>query len=1324
MAAVSLTTRQAEAVYNTGGSVIVSAAAGSGKTSVLARRAVYLVCEAPPSMRCDVDELLVVTFTDAAAAEMRARIVGALREEAESKPGDRRLREQVSLVDVAQISTIHSFCLWMIRRWFNEAGVDPTAAVLDEHERRLIERDVLDSLLRELYAAGLKDGDPFGLADAGASSNRDADNSAHGVASETGQSTRRTRGEMRVDERLGGAFASLVDVYGLGDDRDIASLILKLHAFTESLPDPEEWLRAAVECVGEFTERSIGRLCEELAEELKRQADHCRRVAEDIEAGDSVGKPYADHVRDYVGVLRDWAGKLAGTTIGSHPSGASSAEFAAVRNEINAFEFARSSCPRLGKDADPALRAARDAAAKRLSDVKKLFKDRLHKRYALFSAEALICDLKKTGPFVTTIVDVARLFRCAYTARKRRIGVLDFSDLERLAFDLLSAGEGVDHRSDVARYLQRRFKQVLVDEFQDINPLQEAIIRLVSRESDDGGSGNLFVVGDVKQSIYGFRLAEPSIFTRRLEEFRANPGRGSAVALPENFRSRPEILGAVNLMFERLMCAGTGGVVYDEESRLRPGRKLEYESSREAVELHVLERSFGPQADEEDTNVAGGTDSRDPALWSAIEREAYLIGSFIRDRCTGKERTMRPGGRCPPHGNPRGGEERDAGNSQWRYRDTAVLLRASKINAERVAAMLTTMGVPAFANVGGSLFAALEVRDVLSALEVFDNMQQDIPLAAVLRSGILGQRLFEDDLVEVRCFDRRIPFHAAVRAYAAQGKNRQVRDRLAAVVGRIRRYREDARCRPLAELLWKLYEEFGYLAYVGGLPNGNQRRANLFKLHDLARRFGSFRSQGLHRFLNFVDSLASQERELPTAPALGESADVVRVMSIHQSKGLEFPVVFVAGLGTRFNLGDRSGRMIFGREATIGLRVVDRERMIEYPSASHTVVAGEVEKTTREEELRILYVAMTRAREKLVLVGSRNNVESLAEITDGGRARRELSLLDVATAMTPLDWLLGALAAAPPGCVCACDDGPKLDAGFTLHCHQPEEMGAWRVDGSGHDTEKDVREAVGRAEALAPQEPVAYDDAEVDDVISRLEYVYPDLAISSVPAVVAASTFKGEHDYAGAPDERGSVSATPSGSDFELPIRAAGPAAADNPAHRGVIMHRVLQHLRFRDAENSSGVASELQRMKDAGILAADDVALVDTGSLEWFVQTPLAEAIRAAGVEYKREFKYIATESPHYFDGTVGPSTGFDVLVRGVVDGILPAADAIEVLDFKTDAIKSEEAEGQSTRYRPQMELYARAMGRMWRRPVRACHLVFLRARKVVTMDMSKFRA
>jgi len=1273
----TLTNDQTQAVTTTGRSIIVSAAAGSGKTAVLAERCAYLVCDAPPEERCDVDALLVLTFTDAAAAQMRSRIVDAIRRRLDERPDDTRLRRQLALVDAAQISTIHAFCLWLVRRWFTHVDLDPTAVVLDADEALLLKKEVLDDLLNQLYATTSVPDDPLGGKSLGVTC--DDPSPADAMAEwELGK---------RTLTALGPAFVRLVDDYGLGEDRDITAAVLKLYDFTTSLPDPTAWLREAVESLSRRPELVVLEIAAALRTELTRQAEHCAQLVESIRAGDPAGYFYADKIAEYEAALREWGATLA---TGDQLCVTESLDrFDRVREQIKGFDLGKERAKPLPKDVDPIKKAAREAASELYSKQVKerLFKKRLKNRFALFSREEWTAGLRQTAPYVATLVDVVAAFQDAYARKKRRLSVLDFADLERFAFDLLRPADGSDGPSDVARTMHHRFAHVLVDEFQDINPLQQAILTCVSRESDPKRPGNLFVVGDVKQSIYRFRLAEPALFTQRLRGFGADGSDGAAIFLQSNFRSRPEILGAVNYVFRRLMREGLSDLVYDQAAELRPGRVVDSAVSRRPIELHLLEKSWRPAHDEEENGEdpqvteqeRGVANPSDSARWTAIEREAFLIGSRIREWM---ETGVHSIDGAPP-----------------RYRDITVLLRKAKINAERMAAMFTSMGIPAFAEVGGSLFSAVEIRDVVAALQLLDNFQQDIPLASVLRSGIMGERLNEDELVEIRCLDREIPFHAAVREYAQRGGESSLRERVAAFIARVNRYREDARRRPPADLLWQLYEDHGFMAYTSGLPNGMQRRANLLKLHQLARKFGSFRRQGLHRFLRFIESLQDEEQDVALAPSLGESDDVVRVMSIHKAKGLEFPIVFVAGLGTKFNLGDRSGRIIFERKSLIGLRVVDPGRMIEYPSAAHSLVADEIERTTREEELRILYTAMTRARDRLVLVGSMHNVDRVGEHATAA-ASRPPSLWSIATALTPLDWVLAATSGAP-------------ETLFKIHTHDAEEMSAWRVTDPNDQGEKRTRLAVSRCEALPADEPFAPDDPEVEQVLSRIDFVYPHLSATSVRATMAASEFKGVYDFLRDPDERPELRAQPQA--FEVPPSKYALQSQATSAYRGVITHRVLQHLDFAVAVDAEGVALELQRMIGGSMIATEDCAMVDVEGLAWFVSTPLAESIRRAGPAYCREFRYIAAEPLTSFDRSIDAMPDERVLVRGIVDGILPTQDGLTLVDFKTDAIAANEVPDRGERYRPQMALYASAMAALWRRPVHAICLVFLAPRQVL---------
>jgi len=1312
MSAIRFTEDQRRAIETVGRGVVVSAAAGSGKTAVLAERCAHLICDAPPPYRCNADELLVLTFTEAAAAEMRFRIVEALRARSGAAPHDERLREQLVLIDAAHISTIHAFCLWMIRRWFTEIAIDPTAAVLDEHEASLLRSEILDGVFTTLYKETPSDDHPLG-----------------DVSSRAARSTTESQPfpDNLFPDPLSVRFVALVDAYGLGTDREVFDFILRLHAFIVSLPDREAWLRQATDFVSRSGDRLMLRWFGALRDELNTQMEHCTALASALRNEHPTNAFYAERMEDYASALSAWLRQLPIVTEDDPAVVATALERGeSVRRTIAEYEMDTSRPPSLSKGTADDVFRRRKATGRLWGRIrKKLFSERLHARFAKFSIHEWRQGLQSIEPHVTTLVDLVRTFDERYAARKRELNALDFSDLERFAHDLLRSPAANGTPSSTARALQRRFAHVLVDEFQDVNPLQQAILSLVSRESDQPQSSNLFVVGDVKQSIYRFRLAEPALFIERL--IQANRGRNGDLAIPlqRNFRSLPTILHAVNLVFSQLMGQGLGEIVYDEQAELRPERTVDSSGIHVPVELHLLERRWqsietqgtnesetgqddnGPDSeDSEGANAEYGADetgssadlvahgrsaSDDPAHWSPVEREGYLIGSRIRDWVSS--------GYALADGRP------------LKYGDCAVLLRAAKFNADQVAAMLQGMGIPAFASVSGSLFAALEVRDVLAALELLDNAHQDIPLVAVMRSGILTTPFSEDHLVAIRCHARDMTFHDAVHRYVDSGADHELRAKLLDLFRHVEHYRDEIRRRPLADVLWALYKQEGYLAYAGGLPNGAQRRANLHKLHNLARTFGSFRRQGLNRFLRFIRSLRDDELTVGIANAIGEAEDVVRVTSIHQAKGLEFPVVFLAGLGTRFNLGDRRGRMIFERHCGIGLRIVDPDRLIEYPSLAHNLAALDVERHTREEELRILYVAMTRARDQLVMIGSADNIAELLNGTT--RGRRTLTRYSVASAQTSLDWLLPIVTSASSS---ASDHPPT----FTLHGHDCAEMSTWRIEETIDPTVNAARRAAARLDPLPRVEPVEAEDDTVAEVLARTRYVYPHIAVSSVPSTMAAGAFKGAFDIGETDTRPVHAGPRPVADAFADPPSRYEISHSDSSTLRGIATHRILQHLDFSRARNGIGVASELRRLIDTGLLTEGDREMVDREAIEWFVSTPLAEDIRTAGDSYRREFHYVASESPTMFDETVRPAPGDFVLVRGIVDGILPTTDGMEIVDFKTDHVVGSEIPARVEHYRRQMTLYGRAVSRMWRRPLRGLHLVFLHPRIITSVPVA----
>ncbi|RME38641.1 MAG: hypothetical protein D6788_07040, partial [Planctomycetota bacterium] len=656
MSSLTFTPEQERAIRSADRSLIVSAAAGSGKTTVIAQRCAYLVCDAPEGVRCDADRLLVLTFTEAAAAEMRERILQAVRDRLDERPDDERLRRQTVLVEAARISTIHAFCWWLIRRYFNEAGVDPGASVLDEREAALLRRETLDQLFADLYAAAERPdapllGDPSAAFVAEKSEQRARPN-------EAGSST--TGPVDDVDPR---AFTRLVEVYGLGEDDPIADFVLRLAAFLDSQPDPDGWLDHATEQVKTHRKALVTRWIEELTRELRRQIEYleplARRFARTPKATGHIAKALNEHL----GRLRAWSEELGdvdapGNVERAEDRGSDASvlqRFDAVRAKIAAYKMPAAR----GGPSDDALTASdlalREMGKKQWKWIREgLFKKRIRDRFARFPVSQYSKQLKRTAPYVETLCDLVKAFRKRYADRKRRLNVLDFADQERFAFDLLRDETHRDRPSAIARILRTRFAHVLVDEYQDINPLQEAIIRLVSRDDESDGPGNLFVVGDVKQSIYRFRLAEPSLFTNRTRRLRSTDG---LITLRRNFRSRERILQAVNLLFARWMRPEIGEVVYDEDARLIAGRSDAADGNR-PVEIHLLEKKLDGDDEEETDDDEDGTPAADrttgyladPSQWEYPEREAFLVARRIRELV----------------------EEND---DPLRYRDIVVLLR-------------------------------------------------------------------------------------------------------------------------------------------------------------------------------------------------------------------------------------------------------------------------------------------------------------------------------------------------------------------------------------------------------------------------------------------------------------------------------------------------------------------------------------------------------------------------------------------------------------------------------------------------------------------------
>ena len=1214
------TAQQRQAIDAAAAEVLVSAGAGSGKTAVLVERVLRRILD--PKAPVDLERILVVTFTEEAADEMRRRIRSAIQERLAQDAPNPRLARQLAFLERAQISTIHAFCLRLLRENFHRVGLDPQAETLEEEEARLLTLETLDAVFEERYGA---------------------------------------QGE------AGRAFADLAERYGGPQgDRALRAAVLSLHEMLETVLDPDQWLEKATRAYREpdsWLEAWRARLAMEIESLLSAFRSALRQLADS-----RMPQNYLEIVREDTSrleaILKDLRSApldeafegFAGWELGNLPAGRQTPE---------------------QKSASAAFRAARDRLKKMLPLA------------SAFQPEAARASAARLAPHAEALCALAADFRSAYAEAKSRQGVLDFHDLERFALRLLRDEDGSPSPTALAQ--RGRFEHVVIDEYQDINPLQEAILSRVAREEPS----NRFMVGDVKQCIYGFRHAEPGIFLEKLKTHSGGPGASRlAVNLTANFRSRPEILDAVNALFGRIFTPSLGGLSYGADEALRPG--LDFgDSPAGAGVAELLLLDSGKSAEDEAPD--------DPQALEALQAdlsasEAREIGRRIL-AWTGAD------GRRPM-------EIRDGETGRARpagYGDVAILLRTMRERAARFAEALRAMGIPVAMSAETAFFESTEVLDTLSLLRLLDNPRQDIPLAAALRSPLAG--LSETDLAEIRISMREGAFHEAARALAGSDSGSPLSKRLGAFYADLERWRTAARSKPLADLLRQIYAETGYFDYVGGLSGGAHRQARLEGLIERARRFGAFRRPTLFRFLRFIEDLAEREILLK-APPPPPSGDSVRVLSIHQSKGLEFPIVFVADLAKQFNFQDARGDLLLDRREGIGLSQIVLERGERRPTLMNRVVASAQEDRTRAEEARLLYVAMTRARDRLVLSATvdfdkRFKGRGAAPrnwTAAAGRREKPLAPDVLRSANSAIGWIGPALAALPEGQAFCASQAGQFDlpeARFRVTLAQAAEAAQDEpalARKEGRQGEPAWLEALRQGRPLCADwraEPVAVHASE------RLAWRYPDLRLAELPAKVSVSEFKSRLERPAEDDEE---------------IRAAFLPREDTDrlraAQRGSLLHAILQRLDLAAAAlDETEIARQARAMAEQGFIAPEDLARLDLRPLASFFASERGRWLAARRESLRREAPFCMRLPASVLapDLETARARGEPLIVQGVIDALVETAEGFWLLDYKTDAIGAEAAAARAQAYLPQMALYAQAVHNILRRRPAGASLIFL---------------
>ena len=896
---VSWTTEQQQVIDLRNRNILVSAAAGSGKTAVLVERIVKIITD--KNHPVDIDHLLIVTFTNAAAAEMRERIGNAIEKALDEQPGNEHLLRQLTLIHNAQITTIDSFCLYVVRNHFHEIDLEPNFRIGDEGELKLLREDVLGRVLEQNY------------------------------------------------EEPSEAFSDFVEGYASGrTDAALNEMILQLYEFSRSYPWPEKWLDSFVGIYRIENREELDRaewlapLTENICfvlkdcEQLLKQA---LAITQQDDGPDMYEKAVQSDLEKYEGLSR-------------------LTSFCELSGALSDIKYDRLASSR-GFEGDPDKLELVKSLREQAKDVVK----KLCKQYFFCSPEMMIEQLERTEPMLEEVVRLTKQFADEFAAAKRRKNLVDFHDVEHFALQIL-VDEETEKAKKTAEEFRNTFEEIMIDEYQDSNEVQETLLRSISRE--ERGENNIFMVGDVKQSIYRFRLARPELFMKKYDSYSLEESTTQRIDLHKNFRSREEVLTCTNDIFYKIMARSLGNVEYDAEAALYPGAS--YPVSADFIPEILLADSNDELL--EDTEL---TDKKTLEAKIVAEEIKHLMKTQpVTDKAAGTLRAAR-------------------------YSDIVILLRSLSGWADSLVEVLNGNGIPAHTVSSTGYFSTVEVQTVLSMLRLLDNPRQDIPMAAVLRSPMAG--LTDEELAVLRLEDGSVPFHEAVLELAEglyeedgqkeisdseadrkQGRNADEKTenhieitahrKLLKFYKKYKQLRQLVPDTPIHELIEIILRETGYGHYVAAMPAGNRRTANLNMLLEKATAYEKTSYKGLFHFVRYIDELQKYDVDFGEADMVGENEDVVRIMSIHKSKGLEFPIVIVSGMGKNFNKQDTRSKMVLHPELGIGLDYMDGKKRIKSPTIAKKAIAKQIDLENLGEELRVLYVALTRAKEKLILTGT------------------------------------------------------------------------------------------------------------------------------------------------------------------------------------------------------------------------------------------------------------------------------------------------------------------------------------------------------------------
>lgn len=1170
--------------------ILVSAAAGSGKTAVLVERIIkMLTADKNP---VDVDQLLIVTFTEAAAAEMKERIRAAIDKKLNEDPENEHLKQQETLIHNAQITTIHSFCLSVIRDHFHAIDIDPGFRIGEEGELKLLRHDVLEEVLEEKY----------------------------------------TRASQR--------FLDFSSAYGGGrSDKKLEELILKIYDFSRSYPDAARWLHDCVEAYRVTTE-------EELEDSI-----YVRCILENVSR-------YLTEVKELLvqglEVCRETDGPAAyeSTLLLDQQMVERICEadtFAALVDVMQKVSWSR-----LAANRDKSVSEEKVARVKAIREEVKGLVDDVASQYFYQDMEGILEDMARCLPAMEELAELVQAFADKFEEKKRNQNMIDFSDMEQYALRILTKKtEDGFAPSDVAREYRRQFREIMIDEYQDSNLIQETILTSISTVSE--GRYNIFMVGDVKQSIYRFRLSRPELFMEKFDAYDTEDGERQRIDLHKNFRSRREVLDSCNYIFRQIMTRELGGIIYDDKSALYVG--ADYKDGKN-LETEVLVIDSGVEGYEAST---GGETLPEREL------EARAIAGKIR-RLLEKQQVI----------DKKSGEFRSV-----RYSDIVILTRSVKGFADIFTEVLNREGIPTYAGTREGYFATQEIGVLLDYLRVLDNRQQDIPLAAVLLSAFGG--LTKEEIAVIRSGFREVPFYQAVAAYKEEGDEIRIRNKLEKCLGLMDEFRRIVPYTPMHELLLRILSDTGYGDFVAAMPGGAQRSANIEMLVEKARVFEASSYKGLFHFVRYIEQLKKYDVDYGEASIEDEQSDTVRVMTIHKSKGLEFPIVFMAGMGKRFNMQDARSSAVLHARLGVGLDAVNLKNRTKSQGLVKKVIQKEEVLDSLGEELRVLYVAFTRAKEKLIITGTCSNLEKKLPYYEMVRAqeRETLTFGRLSKASTYWDWILPALMRLTP-------EIPIRLERLTVEDIVGEEV-AQEVAGrltrtvlEQWDTEKTYN--IEAKEAI--EEQFGYHYPYGDGRTQKLKFT-----VSELKKRVYLLENSGENEALGEIlyEEPEVVPLIPDFIKEEEELTGAS---------RGTAYHRLMELLDFSRDYDEEKLAEAMVRYQKERKFTKEMADCICLGDIIRFLKSSAGMRMTAcakAGNLMKEQPFVLGVDAREIYPDE---QEGELILVQGIIDVYFEEPDGLVVLDYKTDKIYR--AEELVEKYHAQLDYYAKALEQMTQKKVK----------------------